>query len=380
MAARKPTFKSAAAAVVKKHGIGALVSLDQSVIDEQQIDAISTGAILLDLAIGCGGFPRGRIVELYGNPSSGKSSLALACAHQAQLDNNGSVLYLDFENSFDPYYAGLHGVDLSADRFQLAQPTTLEEGMTIAEEFIESDTVDLIICDSLASMPTKKEIEGEIEDSTIAEQARAMSKVLRRLTKKISASGVVMIFLNHVRVPLATFGKMARKTTPGGTALKFYASVRVELITIKSFAGKIEDRITGGLVDGPVAVKILAKVVKNKTGAPFREGTFYIRDKFGLFEPQTIVEIAEGRGIVKKSGNFYVLPFRNAKKQNGLEALLRWLSENGDKYRILRDAVMDALAQNPSSEPETKPQKIREKTPTPTELAFAPANLEGESE
>jgi len=339
------------AAIRKKYGDEALVPTEDESVP---IPVIPTGSILLDVALGIGGFPRGRLIELYGAPSSGKSTLALSTAAQAQK-MGGHVLYLDHEHAFDPTYAEVIGVDLSEDKWTLAQPSTAEEGLGIAEMFIENKMAILVIGDSLAAMVPKKQLEGEIGDIYVAIKARLMSTTLERLTPKISKAGAVFLFINHTREIINTMpGRTKKKTTPGGTALKFYSSIRVEVIPIESIKGKVVNPVSGLQEDGNQAIKVKAIVVKNKTSRPFRSGTFYLEN--GLCEARTILEVAVARGIVAQNGSRFVLPFTTEgtdKRVNiaGKEGTLQWLKDNPDKYERLRCKIIEVLQTKVDAEP-----------------------------
>jgi recombination protein RecA len=343
----RPSAAALAAArqAIRKSCPGVVVSFDD---DPEPIKSIPSGIMLLDAAMGIGGFPIGRIIELYGPQSSGKSSVAMKTAAAVQASGM-PVLYLDFEHAFDPSFALLFGVNLDEDMFVLAQPDNLEQGMEIAERYIEGSLVGIVIVDSLAAMVPKKELEGDIGDSHVALQARAMSQVLRRFTPIVAKTETIVLFINHIRDMIGGGGParvgVVRRTTPGGVALKFYASVRIELQPMQSIKGKIVDPISGQPVDGTIALKVKATITKNKVGPPFRIATFYNRAGAGIYEPYTVVEIAEARGLIRKNGSRYILPFpKEAGSQEkvnlgGLEAVLRYLEENPGRYAKLRDKV-----------------------------------------
>ena len=356
---RDAALAAARQAIAKQHGSGTIISLDG--VSVEDIETISTGAFLLDRALGIGGFPRGRLAELFGEQGSGKTSLALASAAQAQRDG-GTVLYLDYEHAFDRTYASLFGIDFGENAFILSQPESLEQGMKVVEYYIDKSLVDLVIIDSLAAMVTQKELAGELDATNVAPQAKAMGQILRRFTKKIAESMAVVLFINHVRTPI---GLDKRKKTPGGDALKFYASVRVEVQQVQSVKGKVPDLITGKMVDGPVALRIKATTVKNKCAAPYRIGYFHLRVGYGLYEPQTILEVAEGRGLVRRNGGRYILPFHveegKDRKVNigGLDNVFTYFDDHPDKYTKLKEKVIDLVEGPPSNAPAviTEPAK-----------------------
>ena len=350
---KAPTdIASARQEIESKFGPESIVSLDG--IADKDIESIRTGSMLLDSALGVGGFPIGRMVELFGAESSGKSTLAFESAKACQNDLGKAVLYLDFEHAFDPsYVGGVIGVDLSPNKFILSQPDTLEEGLSIADYMIRHDMVGMVIVDSVASMVSEKERSGELEESPPMVTARIMSTILRKLVGPLKASGACMIFINHVRDVIST-GKSwgpPKRTTPGGRALKFYASVRVELGAVASVKGKVQDPITGKSEEGSVGVKVRATVVKNKVGVPFQKAFFYMGQGKGVDERRTLIEVATSRGIMSQNKSRFVFPFESptdpAKKVNvgGWANALGWLDDNPDKEEQLRERVLTALAE-----------------------------------
>lgn len=363
---RQVALAAARREVAKRHGVEALVSTAEAV----SYEVIPTGSILLDMALGIGGFPRGRLIELFGLPSSGKSSLTLHTAASAQRLGL-PVLYADYECAFDPKYAKVIGVQFDPNLWELVQPDNAEQGLDIAKTFIESGAVGLIIFDSLAAMAPKKLIDGEIDDQHMALQARLMSQSIQMLAAKIKKSNVVVIFINHVRDVLGGRplpGGRIRKTTPGGSALKFYSSIRVELSPRESIAGKIPDVVTGGMMDGAVALKVQAMVVKNKLSAPYRLGTFYLSSNRGIHEQRTILEVAVARSIIKQNGSRFVLPFRQTGTDKpinlgGQQAVLDWLDNNPGKYVLLRDKIVKLITAQP--EPDKVEQVTAPGTPAP---------------
>ena len=357
-----PDMKAARAAIAKKYGDEALAQVGGQTV---KLPALSTGSIMLDLALGVGGFPRGRLIELYGPPSSGKSTLSLACARNCQaLDL--PVLYCDYECAFDPEYAGIIGVNTDdPNLWILSQPENMEEGLGIAEEFIERSLVGLVIFDSLAAMVPKKILEGEIGDSHVAVQARLMSVALQRLTSKIKRSQAVVLFINHIRESIPMGGsRVVRKTTPGGSALKFYSSVRVELSPAESIKGRFADPVSGKGIEGPVALKVRALCVKNKVAAPYRDGFFYLYGGAGINEARSVVDVGIARGVIAQNGSRFILPFRaNAgsdKKLNlgGMPAVLQHLKENPKRYDKLREVVLAAVMGKPKEEPKVVAEDV----------------------
>ena len=341
------TLESVRADVLKKFGKESISNINSAA----EIDVISSGSLLLDIATGIGGLPRGRLVELYGRESSGKSTIALEAAKQCQ-EKGLAVLMLDYEHSFSSDYAERIGVDTSDNKFVLSQPETLEQGMKIAELFLAKPVVGLIVVDSLAAMVPESELNNEIGASNVAPQARAMSQVLRRFTHKIHESNTLVIFVNHIRDVIATLGRGQRRTTPGGSALKFYSSMRIELQPIETTKEKAMDFMSGKDVDSPAGSKVKAFIVKNKMARPFREGIFYLSPDAGLDEPRAVLDIAKTRGIITQNGSRYVLPFQSregnkALNLGGQQAVLDYFKFNPDKYDVVLNEIKN-LANEPS--------------------------------
>lgn len=363
---RQVALAAARRAIAKKHGDEALVST----VEVTKYNVISSGSILLDIALGVGGFTRGRLVELFGPPSSGKSTTALETAKNCQILGL-PVIYMDYECAFDPEYAGRIGISMDPQLWELVQPDNMEQGLDIAETFIESDVVGLIIFDSLAAMTPKAILEGEFGDKQMAVQARLMSQALQKLVAKVKKSNVVVIFINHIRdilggQPLP--GGRTRKTTPGGSALKFYASVRVELQPMESIAGKILDAVSGTMVPGSVALKVKAMVVKNKVATPYRPATFYLSADRGIHEGRTMLEIALARGVIKQNGSRFILPFRQPGTDKpinlgGQQAVLDYFDSDLDRYDLLRDKIVGLLKRQP--EPDKVEQASAAGAPAP---------------
>lgn len=339
--------------IQKKFGDESIVSVVSN--EHAEVEAIKSGSILLDLALGVNGFPVGRMVELFGPESSGKSTIAFEAAKACQRDRKRPVLYLDFEHAFDPFYVGeTIGVNLDDDHWILSQPDTMEQGLSIAEYMISHDMVGLVIVDSVAAMVTERERDGELEESPPMETAKKFAPILRKLVGTLSHSTACMIFVNHVRevVDSGPGGKRwgpKKRTTPGGRALKFYASVRVELTPIASVKGKVRDPITGKIEDGNVGVKIKGTVVKNKLAPPFRHAYFYMGQGKGIDERRTYIDVATSRGIMAQNGSRFVFPFENpndpSKQVNlaGWQNALDWLDAHPDKEDQLRARVEQAL-------------------------------------
>ena len=341
---REQEIAKARQALAKKYG----KEVFSATTTPTPIEVIPTGAFLLDCATGVGGFPRGRLVELFGLESSGKSTISLSTAKNCQRLTGLPVLYLDYEHAFDISYAEKIGVDTSESMFILSQPESLEQGMSVAEYFIEQELVGLTIVDSLAAMVSEKELTTEIGHNSVALQARAMASLLKRLTHKIHKSNSCVLFINQLREGIATMpGRPARRTTPGGRALKFYASMRIELAAVESVKGKVTDVLTGKTIDGPAGVKINAKVVKNKLARPFQDGTFYLGGDSGICPELSTLELGVARNVIKRNGSRYILPFRapSGKAVNlaGQRAVLSFLQENPAKHDLLFDRIKELM-------------------------------------
>lgn len=311
-AARKRNLDLALSQIQKDFGENAIMRLGDNV--KMEVDVIPTGNLLIDRALGVGGFARGRIVEIYGPESSGKTTLTLTAIAQAQK-SGGLAAFIDVEHALDPQYAARLGVNL--DDLLVSQPSSGEEALQICEALVRSNSIDVIVVDSVAALVTKQELEGEIGDSTVGAQARLMSAALRKLTSFISKARTVCIFTNQIREKIGVmFGNP--ETTPGGRALKFYASVRVDIRRI----GQIKAS------DGSVAGnRTKIKVVKNKVAPPFTECEFDIMYNEGISSVGSLLDLAMEYDIIQKRGS--------------------WISYNGSQIAQGRDAAKEALKSNP---------------------------------
>ena len=329
---RSAAIQEALAKIQKDYGDEAVMDLTDA--NRKQIRGIPTGSLALDLALGGKGLPRGRVVELYGPESSGKSTLAMSVVAQAQK-MGGFALYVDAEHAFDPEYAMKLGVQIQGDRFLLSQPTTGEEGLDIAEQFIRSGAVDVVVVDSVAALVPKAEVEGEVGDQFVGLQARMMSQALRRLTAIVGKSDAVVIFINQLREKIGVmFGNP--ETTPGGRALKFYSSVRIDVRRIGAL--KNGDRIVGN--------RTKATVVKNKVAPPFRRAEFDILYDEGLSLEGDVLDLGMQYGFVKKSGAWFsYLPegADEVRLGQGREAARRLLKENPDLCDEVAARVKEAI-------------------------------------
>ena len=300
----------ALAQIEKQFGKGSIMRLDSKVIAD--IPVIPTGSLALDAALGVWGVPRGRVVEIYGPESSGKTTLTLSIIKELQ-NAGGVAAFIDAEHAFDSSYAKMLGVKL--DDLLISQPDTGEQALEIAETLVRSNAVDLLVIDSVAALTPRAEIEGEMGDSHMGLQARLMSQALRKLTAAINKSGTCVIFINQIRMKIGVmFGNP--ETTTGGRALKFYASVRIDL-------RKVESIKSGEVI---VANRVKAKVVKNKVAPPFKEAEFEIHFNEGISRSSDIIDMGMAQDIIQKSGAW--LSFENEKIGQGREATRQFLKDN----------------------------------------------------
>jgi len=293
--------------------------------NNEDVEAIPTGALPLDIAIGIGGIPRGRIIEIYGPESSGKSTLAMCIAAQAQKQG-GIVAYIDAEHAMDPEYAAKLGVDV--DNMLISQPDSGEQGLEIADKLVRSGAVDLIVVDSVAALVPRAEIEGEMGDSFVGIQARLMSQGLRKLTPTVSKSKASIIFINQLRQKIGVMWGNP-ETTPGGLALKFYSSVRLDIRRVEAI--KKGDEILGN--------RVRVKVVKNKVSAPFKTAEFDIMFGIGIDKYGYLLDIGVNDGIIDKAGAFF--SYNGEKIGQGRENSKQYLMEHPEIAQEIENYIRE---------------------------------------
>ena len=315
MSEKLKALEAARLQIEKQFGAGAIMKLG-SQPDAQSIDVIPSGSILLDEALGVGGYPRGRIIEMYGPESSGKTTLALHAIAEAQK-LGGIAAFVDAEHALDPVYAKNLGVNI--DELWVSQPDTGEQALEITESLVRSGAVDIIVVDSVAALTPQKEIEGDMGDSVMGLQARLMSQALRKLTAIVNKSKCTIVFINQIRMKIGVmFGNP--ETTTGGNALKFYSSVRLEIRRIESIDGKGEEDAIGN--------RVRVKVVKNKVAPPFRKVELDIYFGKGISATASLLDSAVKHGFIDKRGAWYTRG--EEKVGQGKENALNFLEQNAD--------------------------------------------------
>jgi recombination protein RecA len=307
---RQKALETTLASLTKRFGDGTVMRLGEAT--HLNIEAIPTGSLALDIALGIGGVPRGRITEVYGPESSGKTTLCQHIVAQAQK-MGGLCAYIDMEHALDPSYAARCGVDVN--NLYISQPDTGEQALEIAEALIRSGAMDVVVVDSVAALVPRAEIEGEMGDAHMGLQARLMSQALRKLSGAIKQSNTAMLFTNQLRMKIGVmFGNP--ETTTGGQALKFYASVRLDIRRIQAI--KVGGEVTGG--------RTRVRVTKNKVAPPFREAEFDIMFNEGISKEGDIVDIGANLGVIDKRGSFYV--YRDTRIGQGRENAKQYLRDN----------------------------------------------------
>lgn len=329
-------LESAIGQLEKRYGKGAIMNLAQYPVEE--IEAVSTGSLGLDIALGIGGLPKGRICEIFGPESSGKTTLALHLAAEAQK-KGGTVVFIDAEHALDVQYAKRLGVDTSS--LLVSQPDSGEQALEICETLIQSGCVDLVIIDSVAALTPRAEIDGEMGDQQPGLQARLMSKALRKLTALSARAGCTILFINQIRMKIGVmFG--SPETTTGGNALKFYSSVRLDIRRIGSIKDNAE--VTGN--------RVRVKVVKNKVAPPFRQAEFDVIFNEGISQVGEIVDIGVDHGIIDKAGAWY--SYKGERLGQGREGAKVFLKENPDVCKEVRSLILSTLGVERGAEASTE--------------------------
>lgn len=320
---KERALSTALAQIEKQFGKGAIMKLGQN--SALNVESIPTGSLSLDIALGIGGIPKGRIIEIYGPESSGKTTVALHCVAQAQK-HGGEAVFIDVEHALDPIYAQALGVDI--DSLLVSQPDTGEQAMEIAEALVRSGAIDIVVVDSVAAMVTKAEIEGEMGDSHVGVQARLMSQALRKLTGGISKSNCSVIFINQLREKIGVmYGNP--ETTPGGRALKFYSSVRLDV--------RRQEQIKDG--SEVIGNRTRVRVVKNKVAPPFKEAEFDIMYGTGISRAGEIIDLATKLEVIKKSGSWY--SYQDTRLGQGRDRVKEYFKDNPEFAEMIAQQVMD---------------------------------------
>jgi recombination protein RecA len=329
---RRQALELAISQIERQFGKGAVMRLGARGPLEE-IPVVPTGALSLDLALGVGGLPRGRVSEIYGPESSGKTTLALHVVAEAQM-LGGICAFIDAEHALDPIYAKKLGVD--TDEMLISQPDTGEQALEIAETLVRSNSVDVIVVDSVAALVPRAELDGDMGDSLPGLQARLMSQALRKLTAAIARSGTVVIFINQIREKIGVmFG--SPETTTGGRALKFYASVRLDVRRVETIKQGTD----------AVGVRTKVKVVKNKLAPPFREAEFDVIYGEGISKAGSILDAGVEKELIEKSGTWY--SFKNERIGQGRENAKKWLQENPTVLADLEAKIREAYGLRPAS-------------------------------
>jgi recombination protein RecA len=319
---REKALEMALSQIEKQYGKGSVMKMSEK--GAMAVESISTGALALYIALGVGGLPRGRVTEIYGPESSGKSTLAMHVVAEAQR-NGGTCAYVDAEHAMDPVYASRIGVDV--DELLISQPDTGEQALEITDMLIRSGAIDVIVIDSVAALTPRAEIEGEMGDTHVGLQARLMSQALRKLTSNLNKSNTICIFINQLREKIGVmFG--SPETTPGGRALKFYSSVRLDIRRIESIKDGVE----------VVGNRTRVKVVKNKVAPPFKQAEFDIMYGRGISREGSLLDIAVDLDIVKKSGAWYT--YEGEQLGQGRENAKTFLCEHPEIMMEIQDRVL----------------------------------------
>ena len=319
-------LSAALSQIDKQFGKGSVMRLGDHDVS-RDIEAVSTGSLGLDIALGVGGLPRGRVVEIYGPESSGKTTLTLQVIAEMQK-LGGTAAFIDAEHALDPNYAGKLGVDV--DNLLVSQPDTGEQALEIADMLVRSGSVDVVVVDSVAALTPKAEIEGEMGDSHMGLQARLMSQALRKLTANIKRTNTLVIFINQIRMKIGVmFGNP--ETTTGGNALKFYASVRLDIRRIGAI--KVGDEVVGN--------QTRVKVVKNKVAPPFREAEFEILYGQGISREGEIIELGVAHNLIEKSGSWYA--YKGERIGQGKDNVRNYLQQHPETAREIENVIRAKL-------------------------------------
>lgn len=320
-------LQAAMSKIEKDFGKGSIMRMGDEQIE--QVEVIPTGSVALDTALGVGGYPRGRIIEIYGPESSGKTTLAIHAIAEAQKQG-GIAAFIDAEHAFDRFYAEKLGVDV--DNLWVSQPDNGEQALEIADQLIRSSAIDILVVDSVAALTPKKEIEGDMGDSAVGLQARLMSQALRKLTSTISKTNTCCIFINQLREKIGVmFGNP--ETTTGGNALKFYSSVRLDIRRVTSI--KDGDQVIGN--------QVRVKIVKNKVAPPFRKAEFEITFGEGISKIGEIVDLGVQYGIIQKSGSWF--SYNGTKLAQGRDATKAMIKDNPELAEELEGLIKNAIVE-----------------------------------
>lgn len=357
---KNKALQTALSQIEKQFGKGAVMRLGQN--EHMSVGHVSTGSLGLDIALGIGGLPRGRIIEIYGPESSGKTTLSLHCIAEGQKDG-GNVAFIDVEHALDPVYAEALGVDI--DNLLVAQPDTGEDALEIAEALIRSGAIDVLVVDSVAALVPKAEIEGEMGDSHVGLQARLMSQALRKLAGAINKSNCVAIFINQLREKVGVvYGNP--EVTPGGRALKFYSSVRLEVR--KAEAIKVNGEVIGN--------RTKVKVVKNKIAPPFKEAYFDIMYGKGISRIGELIDLAVDTDVINKAGAWF--SYGDTRLGQGRDKVKMLLEENEELAKEIEEKVLaniDHLRETKKMKKGAKVPEITPNIPSPAEKKTAKKEL-----
>lgn len=334
---KEKALATAMAQIEKQYGKGAVMRLGENA--SMSVEHIRTGSLALDLALGIGGIPKGRIVEIYGPESSGKTTVALHCVAEAQKAG-GTAAFIDVEHALDPVYAGNLGVDI--DSLLVSQPDSGEQALEIAEALVRSGAIDIIVIDSVAALVTKAEIEGEMGDSHVGQLARLMSQALRKLTGALSKSNCCAIFINQLREKIGVlYGNP--ETTTGGRALKFYASVRIDIRKAETLKNGSE----------MIGTRTRAKVVKNKVAPPFREAEFDVMYGKGISHEGEVVDMGLNFEILKRSGAWFY--YGDTRLGQGRDNVKQLFIDNPELCKEIEEKIMAKYAEVMNSKPSSAP-------------------------